>query len=56
MSMAGEILNLGGDLFDAEYEPSPVPRIRERVGAATSHRIPSALRKRDSPNPVGPAS
>ncbi len=56
MSMADEILDLGGDLFDAEYEPSPVPRIREQVGAATSHGIPSALRNRDSANPVGPAS
>jgi deazaflavin-dependent oxidoreductase (nitroreductase family) len=31
VSIAKEILDLGGDLFDAEYEPSPVPRISEQV-------------------------
>jgi deazaflavin-dependent oxidoreductase (nitroreductase family) len=29
--IANEILDLGGDLFAGEYEPSPVPRIREQV-------------------------
>jgi F420H(2)-dependent quinone reductase len=29
--IAKETLDLGGDLFDGEYEPSPVPRIREQV-------------------------
>jgi deazaflavin-dependent oxidoreductase (nitroreductase family) len=29
--IANEILDLGGDLFDGEYEPSPVPRVREQV-------------------------
>jgi F420H(2)-dependent quinone reductase len=29
--IAKETLDLGGDLFDGEYEPSPVPRIRDQV-------------------------
>jgi deazaflavin-dependent oxidoreductase (nitroreductase family) len=31
MSIAAENRDLGGDAFDGQYEPSPVPRIREQV-------------------------
>ena len=31
MSIAKETLDSGGELFDREYEPSPVPRIRDQV-------------------------
>jgi deazaflavin-dependent oxidoreductase (nitroreductase family) len=31
MTNPKEILDLGGDLFDSEYEPSPVPRVRDQV-------------------------
>jgi deazaflavin-dependent oxidoreductase (nitroreductase family) len=29
--IAKETLDIGGDLFEGDYEPSPVPRVREQV-------------------------